>query len=298
MYKLVWTIKAGLCVVLVAAMVHTVLVWQSKKQGFGSVSSAIGVEEPVYPDSPDISSQPTTYDALAQSDMFGSPVPVSVPTPAPKPTPRVPSRPMPSGPVRPIEERLGYSVIGTITGSRAIARATFTDPTEKSHLVCAIDDQIGTATVLEIYGDGVLLDFEGAQQRLDVKKKIPSSLPAPLSDPAPTHIPPRKVTEVKRVNNPMRERIAQIEAFLGTVSLAHFEVNGRIEGIQIKNVDKLPEAQRFGLKNDDVIRYVNGQHLSSKQKAFQVFKKARSQSFIDIELERKGRSKQLSFRIR
>ncbi len=298
MYKLVWTIRAGLGVVLVVAVTHTVLVWQSKKQGFGSVSSAIGVEEPIYSDSTDTSGQPTTYDALAQSDLFGAPVPVPAAKPDPAPRPQVPTTPRPIAPVRPIEERLGYSVIGTITGSRAIARATFTDPAEKSHLVCAIGDEISTATVVEIYADGVLLDFEGSQQRLNVKKKTSSTIPIPPPDPAPARATGRKVTEVKRTKNPMRERIAQIEAFLNTVSLAHHEVNGSVDGIQIKNLDSLPEAKRFGLKNDDVIRYVNGQHLSSKQKAFQVFKKARSQTFIDIELQRKGQNKQLSFRIK
>ncbi len=71
--------------------------------------------------------------------------------------------------------------------------------------------------------------------------------------------------------------------------------NDRIEGLRITGLDKIPMAELFGLQDGDVIRKVNGQQLTSKQKAFQVLMKARTQPKVDIELLRNGKSKGLSF---
>ncbi len=51
----------------------------------------------------------------------------------------------------------------------------------------------------------------------------------------------------------------------------------------------------IGLRNGDVVQSVNGQQLTSKQKAFQVLMKAKTQSKIDIQLLRDGQSRNLSF---
>jgi len=57
-------------------------------------------------------------------------------------------------------------------------------------------------------------------------------------------------------------------------------------------------AEDLGLKNGDIIRTVNGHRLTSKQKAYQIFKKARSQAAMNIELLRDNETKTLSFSLR
>jgi type II secretory pathway component PulC len=71
--------------------------------------------------------------------------------------------------------------------------------------------------------------------------------------------------------------------------------NHRTEGLKISGLEKIPMAERFGLQNGDVVQSINGQQLTSKQKAFQVLMKARTQSKVDIQLLRDGQRKGLSF---
>jgi general secretion pathway protein C len=71
--------------------------------------------------------------------------------------------------------------------------------------------------------------------------------------------------------------------------------NGRTGGLKITGLEQTPLAATFGLRNGDIIRAVNGQDLTSKQKAFQVLQKARTQSKLDIELLRGDKTKNLSF---
>jgi len=54
-------------------------------------------------------------------------------------------------------------------------------------------------------------------------------------------------------------------------------------------------AGYFGFENGDVIQTINGQMLTDKQKAFQVLKKARSQSSLNFELLRNQHKMDLSF---
>jgi len=73
--------------------------------------------------------------------------------------------------------------------------------------------------------------------------------------------------------------------------------NDRTEGLKITGLESFPMAQALGLQNGDVVQSVNGQQLTSKQKAFQVLMKAKTQSKIDFQLLRDGKSKNLSFNL-
>ena len=73
--------------------------------------------------------------------------------------------------------------------------------------------------------------------------------------------------------------------------------NDQTEGLKITGLENIPMAEMFGFKNGDIVQSVNGQQLTSKQKAFQVLMKAKTQSSIDIRLLRDGQSKNLSFKL-
>ena len=67
---------------------------------------------------------------------------------------------------------------------------------------------------------------------------------------------------------------------------------------RINSLDNNKLTRYLGLKNGDIIHSINGQILTSKQKAFQVFKKALTQSQMDIELLRNQKKEMLSFALK
>jgi type II secretory pathway component PulC len=67
--------------------------------------------------------------------------------------------------------------------------------------------------------------------------------------------------------------------------------------LRITGLDQIPLAEAFGLKNGDIVQAVNGQQLTSKQKAFQILQKAKTQSKVNIRILRDGKSKDLSFNL-
>lgn len=93
-------------------------------------------------------------------------------------------------------------------------------------------------------------------------------------------------------------KIAHLEMILAEAAIEPYLVDGQVEGLRINDLEKIPVAKAFGLKEGDIILQVNGHRLTSKQKAFQVFKKARSQATIDLELLSNGETRELSFVLR
>jgi type II secretory pathway component PulC len=81
------------------------------------------------------------------------------------------------------------------------------------------------------------------------------------------------------------------------MEVAPYVINGQQEGLSITGLDDLSMAGYLGFKNGDIIQNVNGQVLTDKQKAFQVLKKARSQSSLSVQLLRNKQKMDLSFEL-
>jgi type II secretory pathway component PulC len=89
-----------------------------------------------------------------------------------------------------------------------------------------------------------------------------------------------------------------MEAFLENMKVAPYIVNGKGEGLCITGLKDLKMAGYFGLEDGDVIQTINGQMLTDKQKAFQVLKKARSQTSLNFQVLRKKQKMDISFEMK
>ena len=88
------------------------------------------------------------------------------------------------------------------------------------------------------------------------------------------------------------------DEIMKTAIFEPYIVNDQSEGLKIDGLENTLITGFLGLQNGDIIQTVNGQKFSNKQKAFQVLKKARTQSHIDIQLMRDNQPKTLTFPLR
>ena len=86
-----------------------------------------------------------------------------------------------------------------------------------------------------------------------------------------------------------------MEDILNSARIEPYLVNQQPQGLQINDLAKVENAKLLGLKDGDVVRLINGQLVPNKQKAFQVIRKARTQPFLDVELQRNGVTQTISF---
>ncbi len=198
-----------------------------------------------------------------------------------------------------VSEELGVALSGTISGSPAVARAIIKDLKTGALDLYKIDQTVAGARIESIEENAVVLVCNG--QRTILKLNIASSGSnnnTKLSSPQ-TINEMSKVAKAdlstKKANTNAQTKIGYVEAVLNNAAIEPYFVNGQAEGLQITGLENLSIAKNLGLKNRDVIRSVNGHRLTNKQKAYQVFKKAKAQPAIDMELLRDNKTKKFSF---
>jgi hypothetical protein len=89
----------------------------------------------------------------------------------------------------------------------------------------------------------------------------------------------------------IRTKMKCVETILRNSVIEPYCVNGQVEGLQISGLEKISQAQDLLLKSGDVIIAVNGETLSSKKDAYNIFKKARKSPIMIIDLLQNGEPK-------
>lgn len=96
----------------------------------------------------------------------------------------------------------------------------------------------------------------------------------------------------------IRTKAKCVETILRKAVIEPYHINGQIEGLRITGLDKILLARDLLLKSGDIIRAVNGHPLSSKRRAYEIFKRARKLPTMKIELLRDGKTKTLLYYLR
>ncbi len=93
----------------------------------------------------------------------------------------------------------------------------------------------------------------------------------------------------------VRTKIKCIETVLKKADIKPYYINGRIKGLRITGLDRISAAKNLPINNGDIISALDGHSLSSKRKAYEIFKKARTKPIMMVELLRDGKAKILLF---
>jgi len=100
-------------------------------------------------------------------------------------------------------------------------------------------------------------------------------------------------TDAQQELTKIRTEMKCVETILRKAAIEPYCVNGQIEGLQMNGLDEISEAKALLLKSGDVIIAVNGQTLSSKKDAYEIFIKARKEPIMIIDLLQDGEAKKL-----
>jgi general secretion pathway protein C len=197
-------------------------------------------------------------------------------------------------------QELGLELVGTVCGSPPFSRAIVRDTKTKIVDLYRPGQTVAGAYIQSIEDNVVILIHEGRRKMLSLKtaEAAPAATAARDIKDAPgvkpaAYLAPTRISEQPAAVS--TSRIGYIEEILSKAVIEPYTVNGKVEGLKITGLEDVPVAEALGLKNGDIIRIVNGQQLTSIQKAFQVFQKAKSQPAINLELSRGDETKELTF---
>jgi type II secretion system protein C len=201
-----------------------------------------------------------------------------------------------------VSKQLGLELFGTIAGSPAVARAIIKNLKTGVLDLYKIGQTVEEARIENIETDSVILLHNGQRKilRLNILSAGNGDNILTLSSRTIDNTSQAVKINVPVGQNPptVQSKMGYMEAVLDEAVIEPYLVNSRTEGLKITGMENIKAAKDLGLKNGDIIRTVNGHRLTSKQKAFQVFKKAKSEPSVGLELMRDGEIKTLSFSLR
>ncbi len=282
-----WAVKALLVIVLLYIGVQALT--SRLHLGTGLIPAAASGDEQTDPeqtDTPETSSA-HDYSAIVQRNLF---------TGNERPLPPTSAQRSEKLDAMPSAEELGLRLVGVLAGGPAVSRAIIQNTQNNTTNLYKINEVVASATVESIQRDAVVLRYQGRQLVLRLRSgastKDSSVATKQEEKPSPTE-PPRPQGRIP----PLSTQARYVEEVFHNLTFEPCVKGNQTQGLRISGLEKVPLAEMFGFKNGDIIQSINGQQLTNKQKAFQVLMKAKTQSRLDIQLLRNGKSKNLSFEI-
>ena len=200
--------------------------------------------------------------------------------------------------------KVNLQLLGTVAGPTTLARAVIRNPADDSVESYRTGQHVGQAKIVRIERNQVLLVVHGRHVLLRPGNgKTAATVAATTAKGNQVSSPATDRQSVRPVRNAAATAKVQwltspVESLLNTASLEPYICDGQTQGLRISGVGESAVARYIGLRDGDVIRSINGQSLSSKQKAFQVFKKAWTQEHLDVELLREDKIEKLSLTLK
>ncbi len=198
-------------------------------------------------------------------------------------------------------QELGVALVGVVAGSPMYSKAVIKNLSTNVQETYKIGDKVATAKIESIEENKIVLVRNGEQMVLYLSFASDEQVKQQDNQKPPKQQIVESVKVDEKKFSPLEiatTGFGQIETILKKAVIKPHLVNGKIEGLKIDGLEEVKGAWILGLKNGDVLRSVNGHLLTSKQKAYQIFKKSRSQPTIDIELLRDEKIETLSFNLK
>jgi type II secretion system protein C len=290
--KVLFVFKLALVLVLCIIVIRTVIIPQHPAEIFQPASAAGTENVSTKGAESTIETSIEDYSALASQNIFG----VTEISDSEEKSSYVDE---PDDVVILAGEELSLELVGTVCGIRSVSRAIIKNTKNKKLGMYKTGQNIAGAHIKSIEENSVILVHNGQRKMLRLNRagenhKNNTQL---LSPPvmSKTGKAASSVLAVEQSLVEIPSKIEHLEVILNEAAIEPYLVEGRVEGLRITDLDKIPRAEAFGLKEGDIVSRVNGHRLTSKQQAFQVFKKAKSEATISLELLSRGETRDLSF---
>jgi general secretion pathway protein C len=202
---------------------------------------------------------------------------------------------------------LNVELIGTVVGAPEDSFAIIEDHQSRTQELYQVDDMVqDQARVVSIARCKVIVLRNGSEEIIECPE--PGAKTKKKSSPVRYSGAAKKEGEyaVKKVSD--SEFVvdeAEVENALGNINqlLTQIRVvpnfqDGKADGFKVFAIKPDSIFAKVGLKNGDVIRKVNGNDITSPEKAFGIFQELRNEKNLSLEISRRGQTQSFSYEIR
>lgn len=179
--------------------------------------------------------------------------------------------------------------------------AIIEDENKREQNVYNINDTVQNATVKLILTDKVVLSGPGGDEVLQLEKRSggssTSSRATASNVRATSTTASTQTTRISLRRSQVNEAMENLSELMTQVTVEYQNKDG-VEGLALSNIKPNSLFRRMGLRNGDVIIAVEGQSLTSPDQALQLYESLKSSDSASVEINRRGRSRIIQYRIR
>jgi type II secretion system protein C len=206
--------------------------------------------------------------------------------------------------------RENYRLVGTMVGPEGMAWAIVQEKGGMQQIIRSRQDLHGWK-VSKITRDEVVFELDGRKETLPLEVETSASRrPSPTIPSSPmgktetggegSGEAVQKLSANRFLVNreEVTRSVGNINEFMTQARLRPYFEAGKPAGFYVTEIKRGGLIERMGLRNNDIIRKVNGQELTKAEEIFYVYSQIQQDSSIELEIQRGGRIEVLQYEIR
>ena len=201
----------------------------------------------------------------------------------------------------PLSSPGSYRLVGTVTSPAGKGWAILKEEKSRKQKLYPIYGNLDDGKIVNIARDKIVIQGQGKKEVLALSSKEVTA--PPPSNPTP---PGREKEVVQKLSTNRfvvnREdavgMVGNINQFMTQARIQPHFVAGRPSGFSISEIGPGSLIEKLGLRNQDVIKKVNGQPVNKPEEIFQAYSQLLRDSNIELEIERNNQSEVLRYEIR
>lgn len=203
----------------------------------------------------------------------------------------------------PVKSSLRVRLVGTMVANRPEwSMANIEDPGAKSSIVMVGDD-IQSAVVTDIQRLRVIINNNGRKEYIDQEvgegaAPVASAPVAPKEATAASGIKPTGESTFEIPRDELNKSLANLSDIGNQARIVPAFKDGVSTGFKLFSIRPDSLYSKIGIQNGDVVKKINGFDINSPERALEVYSKLKDAGRIEVELERGGNAKRLTYNVR
>lgn len=200
------------------------------------------------------------------------------------------------------ETELKLKLWGTVASdNQENSFAIIEDESKRKQFIYKTNDTVQNATVKMILEDKVVLSVSGSDEVLQLQKRTGSSSTSTRSTTTSVRTTGTtssvQTTRISLRRTQVESAMENLSELMTQVTVEYQNKDG-VEGLALSNIKPNSLFRRMGLRNGDVLVAVEGQPLTSADQALQLYENLKTSDSASVEINRRGRSRIIQYRIR
>lgn len=198
-----------------------------------------------------------------------------------------------------------YILVGTITGPSGNSWAILQERGSRKQQIFRVHGKIDGGKIVRVSRNQIQIEREGKRETLRLSAEQTGFRPSGKLL-APRRPEPSKGEQVKRLSanrflvnrEDVTAAVGNINQFMTQARLRPYFEKGKPSGYSVSEIVPGSLLEKLGLKNNDVIKKVNGMLVTRPEEVMQAYAQLQRDSNIEVEIARGGRVEVLRYEIR